>query len=53
MAIAEFTRILPNQLAHRLGVDNNVAQGLLKRLEKEGYIMVPNKGKRSELIFSY
>ncbi|KAL8620191.1 hypothetical protein ACOMHN_060847 [Nucella lapillus] len=44
--VVEFTRLLPHQLASRLGVDANVAQGLAKRLEKEGFIIPSTKNKR-------
>ena len=40
------TRLLPYELANRLGVENNVAQGLMKRLEKEGFLVTPTKQKR-------
>ena len=46
VAVNMFSRVLPHQLAHRLGVDSTVATGLVKRLEKEGYVVVPTKGKR-------
>ncbi|KAK7099160.1 HORMA domain-containing protein 1-like isoform X2 [Littorina saxatilis] len=45
-ACTEFNRLQPNQLAQRLGVDNSVAQGLIKRLEKEGFVLAPNRDKR-------
>ncbi|KAK7481867.1 hypothetical protein BaRGS_00026893 [Batillaria attramentaria] len=45
-ACTEFTRMLAPALAQRLGVDTTVAQGLINRLEKEGFIRAPNKGRR-------
>ncbi|XP_025087650.1 HORMA domain-containing protein 2-like isoform X2 [Pomacea canaliculata] len=46
VACTEFTRLLPNQLAVRLGIETTVAQGLMNRLEKEGFIRYQNKGRR-------
>ncbi|XP_076450095.1 uncharacterized protein LOC143286420 [Babylonia areolata] len=46
VAVMEFSRLLPQQLAARLGVDCNVAQGLVRRLEKEGFVLAPNRDKR-------
>ncbi|KAI0213467.1 hypothetical protein LSAT2_001501 [Lamellibrachia satsuma] len=46
MACTEMSRVLAPSFARRLGVEMTVAQGLLNRLEKEGYIKQPAKGKR-------
>lgn len=42
----EFKRIVAPDFAHRLGVENTVAQGLINRLEKEGFITKTGKGKK-------
>lgn len=46
MACMEFKRVLAPQLARRLGVETTVAQGLINRLEKEGYVTKGGKGKK-------
>ena len=46
MACSESSRILVPGFARRLGVEINVAQGIVHRLEREGYITAPTKGKR-------
>ncbi|KAK3727653.1 hypothetical protein RRG08_032612 [Elysia crispata] len=46
MACTEFKRIVAPQLSRRLGIENTVAQGLLNRLEKEGYINCFTRGKK-------
>lgn len=46
VASKEFGRILASSLAHRLGVDITVAQGLINRLEKEGFVRAAARGKR-------
>ena len=46
MAATEMKRILAPNLSKRLGVEMNVAQGLVNRLEKENYISNAGKGKR-------
>ncbi len=47
MACTEMKRVVAVNMARRLGVENTVAQGLINRLEKEGYLRAPGKGKRS------
>ena len=46
MACQEMKRVLAVNMSRRLGVENTVAQGLVNRLEKEGYVKAPGKGKR-------
>jgi hypothetical protein len=46
VASLEFNRIIPPTFARRLGVAVSVAQGLVNRLEREGYVRVPMKNKR-------
>ncbi|CAH1786348.1 unnamed protein product [Owenia fusiformis] len=46
MACTEMSRVLQPSFARRLGVEMTVATGLLNRLEKEGFIKNPTKGKR-------
>ncbi|XP_065174734.1 HORMA domain-containing protein 1-like [Sycon ciliatum] len=46
MACSESNRILVPGFARRLGVEINVAQGIVHRLEREGYITTPTRGKR-------
>lgn len=45
-ASIEFSRILTPQFAKRLGVEMSVAQGLVNRLEREGFVKASVKGKR-------
>lgn len=45
-ASVEFTRIPTQQFSKRLGVEMSVAQGLINRLEREGFIKLPVKGRR-------
>ncbi|XP_035827027.1 HORMA domain-containing protein 2 isoform X2 [Aplysia californica] len=42
----EFKKIVAPQLARRLGIENAVAQGLINRLEKEGYIANSHQRKK-------
>ncbi|XP_060076150.1 uncharacterized protein LOC132555803 [Ylistrum balloti] len=46
MATSEMNRVIGPNLARRLGVEMTVAQGLMNRLEKEGFIRNAGKGKR-------
>ncbi|KAK6191928.1 hypothetical protein SNE40_003501 [Patella caerulea] len=46
LASLELNRVLAPHLARRLGVEATVAQGLINRLEKEGYVRNAGKGKR-------
>lgn len=46
MATSEMNRVIGPNLARRLGVEMSVAQGLMNRLEKEGFIRNAGKGKR-------
>lgn len=46
VACSELNRILPNTLARHLKLEMSIAQGLVKRLEKEGFIRSTLKGKR-------
>ena len=46
MACTEMNRVLAVNMSRRLGIENTVAQGLVNRLEKEGCIKAPGKGKR-------
>ncbi|XP_078346518.1 uncharacterized protein LOC144631821 [Oculina patagonica] len=46
LACSELNRILPTNLARHLKIEMSIAQGLVKRLEKEGYIRSTLKGKR-------
>jgi len=51
IACTEMSRVLAPGFARRLGVEMTVAQGLLNRLEKEGYIKQPLKGKRYCILY--
>lgn len=42
----EFNRIVAPDLAKRLGIENTVAQGLINRLEKEGFVSKSGRGKK-------
>ncbi|XP_059168488.1 HORMA domain-containing protein 1-like [Physella acuta] len=42
----EFKTLVAPQLARRLSIENTVAQGLINRLEKEGFLSSSNRGKR-------
>ena len=46
LACTETTRVVPPSFAKRLGVEISVAQGLINRLDREGYVRPPAKGKR-------
>ncbi len=46
MACTELNRVVLPTFARRLGIEMNVAQGMLKRLENEGFIHAAAKGKR-------
>ncbi|GFR80041.1 HORMA domain-containing protein 2 [Elysia marginata] len=46
MACTEFKRIVAPNLAKRLGIETTVAQGLINRLEKEGFISCAQRGKK-------
>ena len=46
MACTEMNRVLAVNMSRRLGVETAVAQGVVNRLEKEGFIKAPGKGKR-------
>ncbi|PFX25761.1 HORMA domain-containing protein 1 [Stylophora pistillata] len=46
LACSELNRVLPNTLARHLKLEMSIAQGLVKRLEKEGFIRSTLKGKR-------
>ena len=50
MACTDMNRVLAVTMSRRLGVETAVAQGVVNRLEKEGFIKTPGKGKR-QLIF--
>lgn len=45
----DFVRITAPELAKRLDIENTVAQGLINRLEKEGYIASSGRGKKGKL----
>ncbi|KAH9519181.1 HORMA domain-containing protein 1 [Bulinus truncatus] len=45
-ACLEYKRLMAPQLARRLGIDNNVAQGLINRLEKEKYISATGSSQK-------
>lgn len=48
--INEFKTIVTPQLAQRLNIEHTVAQGLINRLEKEGYVSTHKaRGKKKEL----
>ncbi|BFZ05217.1 hypothetical protein BsWGS_08256 [Bradybaena similaris] len=44
--VMEFKRVVAPQLARRLGIENAVAQGLINRLEKEGFLSNSKRGKK-------
>lgn len=46
LACSDLNRILPTNLARYLNIEMSIAQGLVKRLEKEGFIRSTLKGKR-------
>lgn len=46
LAVSEMNRVLAPNLAKRLGTEITVAQGVINRLEKEGFIKNQGKGKR-------
>lgn len=46
LACSDLNRILPTNLARCLKVEMSIAQGLVKRLEKEGFVRSNSKGKR-------
>jgi ribosomal protein S25 len=52
VAIPEMNKILAPNLAKRLGVEVAVAQGLMNRLEKEGFIKSSGRNKKYVLIVS-
>lgn len=45
-ACSDLTRLLIPGLARRLGVEVGVAQGIMERLESEGYVRPPTKGRK-------
>ncbi|XP_076115674.1 uncharacterized protein LOC143083287 [Mytilus galloprovincialis] len=45
-AVPELSRVLAPNLAKRLGVEVSVAQGLMNRLEKEGFLKSSGKNKK-------
>ena len=47
MASMEMTRVLPPMMCRRLGVEMPIAQGLINRMEREGFLRTNNKTKRS------
>lgn len=51
LATRDMNRILAVNMSKRLGIENTVAQGLVNRLEKEGYIKAPGRGKRYPFDF--
>ncbi|XP_062569399.1 HORMA domain-containing protein 1-like [Saccostrea cucullata] len=46
MAATESSRVVAPSLAKRLGVEVNIAHGLIDRMEKEGYVKNSGKGKK-------
>ncbi|KAK2569407.1 hypothetical protein P5673_006333, partial [Acropora cervicornis] len=46
LACSDLNRILPTNLARCLKVEMSIAQGLVKRLEKEGFVRSTSRGKR-------
>ncbi|XP_061174879.1 HORMA domain-containing protein 1-like [Saccostrea echinata] len=46
MATTESSRVVAPSLAKRLGVEVNIAHGLIDRMEKEGYVKNSGKGKK-------
>ena len=46
VACKDMNRVLAVNLSRRLGVETTVAQGLVNKLEREGYLKAPGKGKR-------
>ncbi len=46
MACTEMNRVIAVSMSRRLGVETTVAHGLVNRLEKEGYVKAPGKGKK-------
>lgn len=49
MAATESSRVVAPSLAKRLGVEVNIAHGLIDRMEKEGFVKNSGKGRRWEL----
>ncbi|KAL5502281.1 hypothetical protein EMCRGX_G009027 [Ephydatia muelleri] len=48
LACTEVSRLVTPTFAKRLGVEMNVAQGLVNRLEREGFVRPPGKGKSNK-----
>lgn len=46
MATTESSRVIAPSLAKRLGIEVNIAHGLIDRLEKEGFVRNVGKGKK-------
>ncbi|XP_048728230.2 HORMA domain-containing protein 1-like [Ostrea edulis] len=46
MAATESSRVVAPSLAKRLGVEVNIAHGLIDRMEKEGFVKNSGKGRR-------
>lgn len=46
MAATESSRVIAPSLAKRLGIEVNIAHGLIDRLEKEGFVKNAGKGKK-------
>jgi DNA-binding MarR family transcriptional regulator len=46
MAATESSRVVGPNLAKRLGVEVNIANGLIDRMEKESYVKNSGKGRR-------
>lgn len=51
MAATESSRVIAPSLAKRLGIEVNIAHGLIDRLEKEGFVKNAGKGKKYWNIF--
>lgn len=47
-ACMDMSRVLAPTLAKRLGTENTVANGLISRMDKEGFLRSNNRGKRSD-----
>ncbi|XP_078334511.1 uncharacterized protein LOC111129293 isoform X2 [Crassostrea virginica] len=46
MAATESSRVIAPSMAKRLGIEVNIAHGLIDRLEKEGFVRNAGKGKK-------
>ena len=46
MSSLEMSHVLPQNLAHRLGVELNIAQALCNRMDREGLLKLAPRNKK-------